>query len=102
MWWLYSRRSRKFVGVVIIEAPTEDVALVSPNCIGRLLWAKEAQQLSDRLCAAKANGPRVANYREENEVEVEHGNLIPRDCVGSLLPPEEMQNLSLPCGSGWG
>jgi hypothetical protein len=76
--------SQPQVGVVIIEAPTlyhartrvavrgigraadygdgkeldEDVALVSPNCIGGLLWAKEAQQLSDRLCAAKVNGPR--------------------------------------------
>jgi hypothetical protein len=94
MWWLYFRRSRKLVGVVIIEAPTlydartrvavrgigsaadygdgkeidEDVALVPLNGIGGLLWAKEAQQLSDRSCAAKANGPRVANYREEVEV----------------------------------
>jgi hypothetical protein len=109
MWWLYFRRSCKLVGVAIIEAPTlydartrvavrgigraadygdgkeldEDVALVPPNCIGRLLLAKEAQQLSDRLSAAKANGPRAANYREGNKVEVEHRNLIPRDCVGS-------------------
>jgi hypothetical protein len=85
MWWLYFRRSGKLVGVAIIEAPTlchartrvavrgigrpvdysdgkklddEDAALVPPNCIGRLLLAKEAQQLSDRLCAAKANGRR--------------------------------------------
>jgi hypothetical protein len=81
MWWLYFRRGGKLVGVAIIEAPTlyhartrvavhgigkavdysegrklddEDAALVPANCIGRLLLAEEAQQLSDRICAAKA------------------------------------------------
>jgi hypothetical protein len=81
MWWLYFRRDGKLVGVAIIEAPTlyhartrvavrgigkaadysdakklddEDAALVPANCIGRLLLAEEAQQLSDRICAAKA------------------------------------------------
>jgi hypothetical protein len=34
----------------------EDAALVPPDCIGRLLLAEEAQQLSDRICAAKASG----------------------------------------------
>jgi hypothetical protein len=33
-----------------------DAALVPANCIGRLLLAAEAQQLSDRICAAKADG----------------------------------------------
>ena len=83
MWWLYFRRDGKLVGVAIIEAPTlyhartrvavrgigkavdysdgkklddEDAALVPANCIGRLLLAEEAQQLSDRICAAKASG----------------------------------------------
>jgi hypothetical protein len=82
MWWLYFRRDGKLVGVAIIEAPTlyhartrvavrgigkavdysdgkklddEDAALVPANCIGRLLLAEEAQQLSDRICAAKAD-----------------------------------------------
>ena len=82
MWWLYFRRGGKLVGVAIIEAPTlyhartrvavrgigkaadysdakklddEDAALVPPDCIGRLLLAEEAQQLSDRICAAKAD-----------------------------------------------
>jgi hypothetical protein len=32
-----------------------DAALVPANCIGRLLLAEEAQQLSDRICAAKAD-----------------------------------------------
>ena len=83
VWWLYFRRAGKLVGVAIIEAPTlyhararvavrgigkaadysdakklddEDAALVPPDCIGRLLLAEEAQQLSDRICAAKASG----------------------------------------------
>jgi hypothetical protein len=83
MWWLYFRRDGKLVGVAIIEAPTlyhartrvavrgigravdysdakklddGDAALVPANCIGRLLLAEEAQQLSDRICAAKADG----------------------------------------------
>jgi hypothetical protein len=82
VWWLYFRRAGKLVGVAIIEAPTlfhartrvavrgigkaadysdakklddEDAALVPPDCIGRLLLAEEAQQLSDRICAAKAD-----------------------------------------------
>ena len=82
MWWLYFRRGGKLVGVAIIEAPTlyhartrvavrgigkavdysdakklddGDAALVPANCIGRLLLAEEAQQLSDRICAAKAD-----------------------------------------------
>jgi hypothetical protein len=46
------------------ELDDEDTALVPPNCIGRLLSAKEAQQLSDRLCAAKADGPREPVERE--------------------------------------
>jgi hypothetical protein len=83
MWWLYFRRGGNLVGVAIIEAPTayhartrvavrgigkavdysdakklddEEAALVPANCIGRLLLAEEAQQLSDRICAAKADG----------------------------------------------
>jgi hypothetical protein len=91
MWWLYFRRSGKLVGVAIIEAPTlyhartrvavrgirrpadysdgkklddEDAVLVPPNCIGRLLLATEAQRLSDRLCAAKANGRQEPVERE--------------------------------------
>jgi hypothetical protein len=83
MWWLYFRRGGKLFGVAIIEAPTlyhartrvavrgigkaadysdgkklddGDAALVPPNCMGRLLLADEAQQLSDRICAAKADG----------------------------------------------
>ena len=83
MWWLYFRRGGKLVGVAIIEAPTlyhartrvavrgigkaadysdakklddGDAALVPANCMGRLLSAEEAQQLSDRICAAKADG----------------------------------------------
>ena len=32
----------------------EDAALVPPDCIGKLLLAEEAQQLSDLICAAKA------------------------------------------------
>jgi hypothetical protein len=82
MWWLYFRRDGKLVGVAIIEAPTlyhartrvavrgigkaveysdgkklddGEAALVPANCIGRLLLAEEAQQLSDRICAAKAD-----------------------------------------------
>jgi hypothetical protein len=82
MWWLYFRRDGKLVGVVIIEAPTlyhartrvavrgigkaadysdarkldhGEAALIPANCIGRLLLAEEAQQLSDRICAAKAD-----------------------------------------------
>jgi hypothetical protein len=85
MWWLYFRRGGKLVGVAIIEAPTlyhartrvavrgigkpteysdgkeindEDAALVPPTCVGRLLLAEEAQQLSDRLCAIRAGGSR--------------------------------------------
>ena len=81
MWWLYFRRGGKLVGVAIVEAPTlyhartrvavrgigkavdysdakklddGDAALVPANCIGRLLLAEEAQQLSDRICAVKA------------------------------------------------
>jgi hypothetical protein len=83
MWWLYFRRDGKLVGVAIIEAPMlyhartrvavrgigkaadysdakklddGDAALVPANCIGRLLLAEEAQQLSDRICATKAVG----------------------------------------------
>ena len=82
MWWLYFRRDGKLVGVAIIEAPTlfhartrvavrgtgravdysdakklddGEAVLVPANCIGRLLLAEEAQQLSDRICAAKAD-----------------------------------------------
>jgi hypothetical protein len=33
-----------------------DAALAPANCIGRLRLAEEAQQLSDRMCAAKADG----------------------------------------------
>jgi hypothetical protein len=33
-----------------------DAALVPANCIGRLLLAEEAQQLSDRIFAAKTDG----------------------------------------------
>jgi hypothetical protein len=91
MWWLYFRRGGKLVGVAIIEAPTlyhartrvavrgigepteysdgkelndEDAALVPPACVGRLLLAEEAQQLSDRLCAIRADGSRGAVERE--------------------------------------
>jgi len=82
VWWLYFRRAGKLVGVAIIEAPTlyhartrvavrgigkaadysdarkldhGEAALIPANCIGRLLLAEEAQQLSDRICAAKAD-----------------------------------------------
>jgi hypothetical protein len=75
------RRGGKLVGVAIVEAPTlyhartrvavrgigkavdysdakklddGDAALVPANCMGRLLLAEEAQQLSDRICAVKA------------------------------------------------
>jgi hypothetical protein len=91
MWWLCFRRGGELAGVAIIEAPTlyhartrsavcgigkaadysdgkalddEDAALVPPTCIGRLLLAEEAQQLSDRLCAAKADGARRSVERE--------------------------------------
>jgi hypothetical protein len=83
MWWLYFRRGGKLVGVAIVEAPTlyhartrvalrgigkavdysdakklddGDAALVPANCIGRLLLAEDAQQLSDRICTARADG----------------------------------------------
>jgi hypothetical protein len=82
MWWLYFRRGGKLMGVAIVEAPTlyhartrvavrgigkavdysdakklddGDAALVPVDCVGRLLLAEEAQQLSDRICAVKAD-----------------------------------------------
>jgi hypothetical protein len=84
-WWLYFRRGGELAGVAIIEAPMlyhartrvavrgigkaaeysdgkelddEDAALVPPTCIGGLLLAEEARQLSDQLCVARAEGAR--------------------------------------------
>ena len=86
MWRLYFRRGGELAGVAIIEAPTlyhagtrvavrgignaaeyrdgkglddEDAALVPPTCIGGLLLAEEARQLSSKLCAARADDARV-------------------------------------------
>jgi hypothetical protein len=91
MWWLYFRRGGELAGVAIIEAPTlyhartrvavrgiakaaeysegkeldaEDAALIPPTCIGRLLLADEARQLSDELCAARADGAQRSVERE--------------------------------------
>jgi hypothetical protein len=92
VWWLYFRRGGKLVGVAIIEAPTRyhartrvavrgigkavdyshakklddgEAAVVPANCIGRLLLAEGAQQLSDRICAAKADRTlRLVEHRD--------------------------------------
>jgi hypothetical protein len=83
MWWIYYRNEGNLVGVAIIEATSlyharmkaavygigraadysdgkevdvEDTALAARDCIRGLLSPEEAQQLSDRVCAAKAVG----------------------------------------------
>jgi hypothetical protein len=87
MWWLSYRNERKFVGVAIIEAPSlyharmraaiggigraadyiegkevdaEHAALVSQDCIGRLLSPEEALQLIEQMGSTKTEGTPAA------------------------------------------
>jgi hypothetical protein len=53
---LFAELARQWITATEKKLDDEDAALVPANCIGRLLLAEEAQQLSDRICAAKADG----------------------------------------------
>jgi hypothetical protein len=75
MWWVYFRRGHELVGAAIIEAPT-------------LYHARTR-------VAVRGIG-RPADFSEVKEVDTEHASLIPRDCIGRLLSPEEARQLPQP------
>jgi hypothetical protein len=79
MRWISYLDGAELVGSAILEAP-----ILYPACT---------------RVAVRGIGS-AADYREGKEVEVEHRDLIPRECVGSLLSPEETQNLPQRCGTG--
>ena len=78
MWWLCYRNEGKLVGVAIIEAPS-------------LYHA--------RMRAAVRGIGKAADYIEGNEVDAEHTALVPQDCIGRLLSPEEARQLIEQMGS---
>ena len=78
MWWLCYRNEGKLVGVAIIEAPS-------------LYHA--------RMQAAVRGIGRAADYTEGKEVDAEHAALVPQDCIGRLLSPEEARQLIERMGS---
>ena len=53
--WLFAGLARLRITATRKNLDDEDAALAPPDCIGKLLLAEEAQQLSDRICAAKAD-----------------------------------------------
>jgi hypothetical protein len=78
MWWLCYRNEGKLVGVAIIQA---------------------ASIYHARLLAAVRGIGRAVDYSEGNEVDAEHAALIPQDCIGRLLSPEEARQLMDRIGS---
>jgi hypothetical protein len=78
MWWLCYRNEGKLVGVAVIEAPS-------------LYHA--------RMQAAVQGIGRAADYTEGKEVDAEHVPLVPQDCIGRLLSPEEARQLIERIGS---
>ena len=128
MWWLYFRRGGKLVGVAIIEAPTlyhartrvsvrgigkavdyndakklddEDAALVPANCIGRLLLAGEAQQLSDRILRSQGR-PRPAVARARGLITMWWLSFLDgRELVGCAnLKSQTFRHAHASCGRG--
>jgi len=75
MWWVYFRRGNELVGAAIIEAPT-------------------LYQARTRVAVRGIGRP--ADFGEVKEVSTEHASLIPRDCIGRLLSPEEARQLPQP------
>jgi hypothetical protein len=53
--WLFAELERLRITATRKNLDDEDAALAPPDCIGKLLLAEEAQRLSDRICAAKAD-----------------------------------------------
>ena len=78
MWWLYYRTEGKLVGVAIIEAPS-------------LYHA--------RMRAAVRRIGRAGDFIEGKELDAEHAALVPQDCIGRLLSPEEARQLIEQLGS---
>jgi hypothetical protein len=75
MWWVYFRRGGELVGAAIIEAPSPYHA---------------------RTRVALQGIGRPADYSEAKPVEAEHALLIPRECIGRLLSPDETERLPQP------
>lgn len=75
MWWVYFRRGDELVGAAIIEAPS-------------LYHARTR-------VAVRGIG-RPADFSGGKEVGTEQASLIPHDCIGRLLSPEEAQQLPQP------
>jgi hypothetical protein len=78
MWWVYFRRGDELVGAAIIEAPS-------------LYHARTR-------VAVRGIG-RPADFSEGKEVGTEQASLIPHDCIGRLLSPEEAQQLPQPAAA---
>jgi len=76
MWWVNFRRGSELAGTAIIDAPSIYHA---------------------RLRLALRGIGKAADYSEAKEVDAERAALIPRDCIGRLLLPDEAQK----CESAW-
>ena len=74
MWWVNFRRGSELAGTAIIDAPSIYHA---------------------RLRLAVRRIGKAADYSEAKEVDAERAALIPRDCIGRLLLPDEAQKLRL-------
>jgi hypothetical protein len=72
MWWLYFRNGNVLLGAAIIEAPT-------------LYHA--------RLRAAAQGIGRATEYSAGKAVEVELRPLLPKNCIGRLLSPQEARQV---------
>jgi hypothetical protein len=74
MWWVNFRRGSELAGTAIIDAPSI---------------------YHTRLRLAFRGIGKAADYSEAKEVDAERAALIPRDCIGRLLLPDEAQKLRL-------
>jgi len=73
MWWVNFRRGSELAGTAIIDASIYHA----------------------RLRLALRGIGKAADYSEAKEVDAERAALIPRDCIGRLLLPDEAQKLRL-------
>jgi hypothetical protein len=72
MWWLYFRHDSEVVGFALIDAQTLHHA---------------------RMQAVALGIGRVEDYGGGNEVDPKEATLVPKDCMGRLLSPEEAVGL---------